>query len=65
MERLTRGCAARLVKEGITVDAVARYLIEIDTMTGQPNLVARIPLCRFGKPEEVAKAVVVLIDNPI
>src|SRR5229473_7738088 len=35
MEGLTRGYAARLVKEGITVNAVAPSLIENDYMTGQ------------------------------
>jgi 3-oxoacyl-[acyl-carrier protein] reductase len=63
MEGLTRGYAARLVKEGITVNAVAPSLIETDMMKGQPNLVSRIPLGRFGKPEEVSKAVMMLIDN--
>ena len=64
MEGLTRGYAARLVKEGITVNAVAPSLIETDMMKGQPQLVSRIPLGRFGRPEEVAKAVMMLIDNP-
>jgi 3-oxoacyl-[acyl-carrier protein] reductase len=63
MEGLTRGYAARLVKEGITVNAVAPSLIETDMMKGQPQLVSRIPLGRFGQPEEVAKAVMTLIDN--
>ena len=64
MEGLTRGYAARLVKEGITVNAVAPSLIETDMMKGQPQLVSRIPLGRFGQPEEVARAVMMLIDNP-
>jgi len=64
MEGLTRGYAARLVKEGITVNAVAPSLIETDMMKGQPQLVSRIPLGRFGQPEEVAQAVMMLIDNP-
>jgi len=64
IEGLTRGYAARLVKEGITVNAVAPSLIETDMMKGQPGLVGRIPLGRFGRPEEVAKAVMLLIDNP-
>ena len=64
MEGMTRGYAARLVKEGITVNAVAPSLIETDMMKGQPQLVSRIPLGRFGQPEEVAKAVMMLIDNP-
>lgn len=64
LEGLTRGYAARLVKEGITVNAVAPSLIETDMMKGQPDLVSRIPLGRFGTPEEVAKAVMLLVDNP-
>ncbi len=64
LEGLTRGYAARLVKEGITVNAVAPSLIETDMMKGQQNLASRIPLGRFGKAEEVAKAVMLLIDNP-
>ncbi len=64
IEGLTRGYAARLVKEGITVNAVAPSLIETDMMKGQQALVSRIPLGRFGTPEEVAKAVMMLLDNP-
>jgi len=58
VEGLTRGYAARLVKEGITVNAVAPSLIETEMMKGQENLVSRIPLGRFGKAGEVAKAVI-------
>jgi 3-oxoacyl-[acyl-carrier protein] reductase len=64
VEGLTRGYAARLVKEGITVNAVAPSLIETDMMKGQENLVSRIPLGRFGRADEVAKAVLMLVDNP-
>jgi 3-oxoacyl-[acyl-carrier protein] reductase len=64
VEGLTRGYAARLVKEGITVNAVAPSLIETDMMSGQEKLVSRIPLGRFGTPDEVAKAVMMLVDNP-
>ena len=63
MEGLTRGYAARLVKDGITVNAVAPSLIETDMMKGQDNLAGRIPLGRLGKAEEVAAAVMMLIDN--
>ncbi len=63
MEGLTRGYAARLVKENITVNAVAPSLIDTDMMRDQPQLVSRIPLGRFGTPEEVAKAVMLLVDN--
>ena len=64
IEGLTRGYAARLVKDGITVNAVAPSLIETDMMKGQPGLAGRIPLGRLGRPEEVASAVMLLIDNP-
>jgi 3-oxoacyl-[acyl-carrier protein] reductase len=64
VEGLTRGYAARLVKEGITVNAVAPSLIETEMMKGQENLVSRIPLGRFGKADEVARAVMMLVDNP-
>jgi len=65
MEGLTRGYAARLVKEGITVNAVAPSLIETDMMRGRRDeIVPRIPLGRMGHPEEVAQAVLMVIGNP-
>src|SRR4029078_3101573 len=57
MEGLTRGYAARLVREGITVNAVAPSLIETDMMRGRTDLAARIPLGRLGTSDEVAHAV--------
>ena len=33
-------------------------------MKGQQTLVDRIPLGRFGTADEVAKAVMMLVDNP-
>jgi 3-oxoacyl-[acyl-carrier protein] reductase len=64
VEGLTRGYAARLVQEGITVNAVAPSLIETDMMKGHTNLVSRIPLGRFGTADEVAQAVMMLVGNP-
>jgi len=63
IEGLTRGYAARLVKEGITVNAVAPSLIETDMMRGRSDLAARIPLGRFGRPDEVAEAVLMVLGN--
>jgi 3-oxoacyl-[acyl-carrier protein] reductase len=63
MEGLTRGYAARLVKDGITVNAVAPSLIETDMMAGRGDLAPRIPLGRLGKPEEVAQAVLMVLGN--
>jgi 3-oxoacyl-[acyl-carrier protein] reductase len=63
MEGLTRGYAARLVKDGITVNAVAPSLIETDMMRGRPELALRIPLGRLGQADEVAQAVMMLVGN--
>ena len=64
MEGLTRGYAARLVKEGITVNAVAPSLIDTDMMNARRDqYVARIPLGRMGTADEVAQAVLMVIGN--
>jgi 3-oxoacyl-[acyl-carrier protein] reductase len=63
MEGLTRGYAARLVKEGITVNAVAPSLIETDMMRGRSDLARNIPLGRLGQPDEVAQAVLMVLGN--
>lgn len=65
MEGLTRGYAARLVGDGITVNAVAPSLIETDMMAARRDeYVKRIPLGRMGTAEEVAQAVLMVIGNP-
>jgi 3-oxoacyl-[acyl-carrier protein] reductase len=64
MEGLTRGYAARLIKEGITVNAVAPSLIETDMVkAGLAQTPSRIPLGRFGTVEEVAQVVMLLLGN--
>jgi len=63
MEGLTRGYAARLVTEGITVNAVAPALIETDMMRGRSDLARNIPLGRLGQPDEVAQAVLMVLGN--
>jgi 3-oxoacyl-[acyl-carrier protein] reductase len=64
MEGLTRGYAARLVKDGITVNAVAPSLIDTDMMHARRDqYVARIPLGRMGTPEEVAQTVIMVLGN--
>jgi len=65
MEGLTRGYAARLVKEGITVNAVAPSLIDTDMMSARrEEYEKRIPLGRMGTSEEVAQAVLMVLCNP-
>jgi 3-oxoacyl-[acyl-carrier protein] reductase len=64
MEGMTRGYAARLVKQGITVNAVAPSLIETDMVkSGIASSAARIPLGRFGTSAEVAQVVMMLMGN--
>ncbi|MGA7985242.1 MAG: SDR family oxidoreductase, partial [Burkholderiales bacterium] len=64
MEGLTRGYAARLVKHGVTVNAVAPSLIESDmTAPHRAESEARIPLGRLGSGDEVAQVVVMLAGN--
>jgi 3-oxoacyl-[acyl-carrier protein] reductase len=64
MEGLTRGYAARVVKEGITVNAIAPSLIETDMVrSGVASSPARIPMGRFGTSEEVAQVVLMVMGN--
>jgi len=61
---LTHSYASILVKEGITVNAVAPALIETDMVTRDLKATpAPIPMGRFGRVEEVADVVVMLVKN--
>jgi 3-oxoacyl-[acyl-carrier protein] reductase len=64
LEGLTRGYAARLAKEGITVNAVAPSLIATDMIAARAaQLASAVPVGRLGTPEEVAQAVLMVIGN--
>jgi 3-oxoacyl-[acyl-carrier protein] reductase len=64
VEGLTRGYAARLVKHGITVNAVAPSLIDTEMIAARrAESAARIPMGRLGTAEEIAAAVVMVATN--
>ena len=64
MEGLTRGYAARLVRENITVNAVAPSLIDTGMLGNKrEELAKRVPLGRLGTPDEVAQAVLMVAGN--
>jgi 3-oxoacyl-[acyl-carrier protein] reductase len=56
--------AALLAKEGITANVIAPALIETEMVRDNPRATpALIPVGRFGRPEEVAEAVVMVAGN--
>jgi 3-oxoacyl-[acyl-carrier protein] reductase len=64
LEGLTRGYAARLAKDGITVNAVAPSLIATDMIEALGrNPASRIPIGRLGTADEVAQAVLMVLAN--
>jgi len=63
MEGLTRAYAALLVKEGITVNAIAPSIIETDMIKKGKDFTNYIPVGRMGQPDEVAQAVVFAVGN--
>ncbi len=64
MEGLTRGYAARLAKDGVTVNAVSPSLVETDmTSDWARDRAGAIPVGRLGTPEEVAQAVLMVVGN--
>jgi 3-oxoacyl-[acyl-carrier protein] reductase len=64
MHGLSRYYAQRLAKEGITVNSIAPALVRSDMLAQVPNITPeRIPVGRFGEPEEVAEAAAMLARN--
>ncbi len=61
---LTHAYASLLTKEGITVNAIAPALIETEMLSGNPLARPdRIPVGRFGRPEEISEVVLMLVRN--
>ena len=61
---MTHFYASQLAKEGITVNAIAPALVTTEMVTSNPNARPdRIPIGRYGVPEEVAQVAVMLASN--
>jgi 3-oxoacyl-[acyl-carrier protein] reductase len=61
---LTHSCASSLVRDGITVNAIAPALIDTDMVTSNPNASpALIPMGHFGSVDDVASVAVMLAMN--
>jgi len=64
MEGLMRGYAARAIKDGVTVNAVAPTLIATEMIKPHRlDNVAKIPVGRLGKVDEVASVVLTVVGN--
>lgn len=65
LEGLMHSYASLLAKDGITSNAISPALIETDMLAGNPAASPeRIPVGRFGTPEEVADLLVSIASNP-
>ncbi len=61
---LTHSCASSLVRDGITVNAIAPALIETDMVASNPNANPNlIPMGHFGSVDDVAPVAVMLASN--
>jgi acetoacetyl-CoA reductase len=64
----TKSAALELVRRGITVNAVAPGFIETEMIAAMPEearnrILEKVPMGRFGKPEEIAQAVLFLVTH--
>jgi 3-oxoacyl-[acyl-carrier protein] reductase len=64
MEGLTRGYAARVIQDGVTVNVVAPSLIATEMIKPHRSAnVARIPIGRLGTVDEIASVVLLVVGN--
>jgi 3-oxoacyl-(acyl-carrier-protein) reductase len=65
---LTKSAALELAKKGVTVNAITPGFIETEMIAAMPDeararILERIPMGRFGRPEEIATAVAFLVAH--
>ncbi|HYI84966.1 MAG TPA: SDR family oxidoreductase, partial [Acetobacteraceae bacterium] len=64
LEGLTRGYAARVAKDGVTVNAVSPSLVGTEMIGAKRDDYAKkVPIGRLGMPDEVAQAVLMVVGN--
>jgi len=64
----TKSAALELARKGVTVNAIAPGFIETEMIAAMPEdvrakILERIPMGRFGRPEEIAQAVAFLVSS--
>jgi 3-oxoacyl-(acyl-carrier-protein) reductase len=64
----TKSAALELARKGITVNAIAPGFIETEMIAAMPDevrtaILAKIPMGRFGRPEEIAQVVTFLVAH--
>ena len=60
---MAKSIANEYARSGITANALAPTLIDTDMISEQRDLVSRIPVGRFGRPDEVAALVAFLASE--
>jgi len=65
---LTKSAALELARKGVTVNAIAPGFIETQMIAAMPDdvrvrILEKIPMGRFGRPEEIAQLVVFLVTK--
>jgi acetoacetyl-CoA reductase len=64
----TKAAALELARKGVTVNAIAPGFIETEMIAAMPEevrarILERIPMGRFGRPEEIAQAVAFVVTH--